>query len=155
MTCLIDIALGGPRRVGVYSYTCKLGTFFCYSPDITHANFCKKISAGSSGKIWQKSGRTERVIFNYVILIPKLWLICPQLSAEVHIYKKSPQQHRSMRLHPCAAKNSVYQASHFSTLLIGWTQVLFLLVGNNCGFFTIIFIITTYQLNFLSISRLF
>ena len=34
------------------------------------------------------------------------------------LYKKVPQ-HRSMRLQPCPGQNSLYEASHYSILLIG------------------------------------
>ena len=38
------------------------------------------------------------------------------------VYKKCPQQRR-MWPHPCPVQNFVYQASHCSTLLIGWLNL--------------------------------
>ena len=48
----------------------------------------------------------------------KLWVL------HKVIWKKR-LQHRSMKLHPCPAQNSVFQASHCSALLIGYVKYCF------------------------------
>ena len=122
MTCLIGEAVDGP---GMKSHTSMLGTFFVYTLGLSMPIFKKKSLRrflGKSSKLWVLHKNDFLCNTQSLELFPrnlredfflKIGILSPK------VYTKIRPQHRSMKLHPCLAQRSVFQASHWSALLIG------------------------------------
>ena len=122
MACLIVKALS---RARMKLHTSMLGMFFVYTLGLSMPIFKKKSSQRFLGKVPNFVYYIKMIFYvihkfwNFSQKSPRRFFLENRHSTWFQgVYKKRPQ-HRSMKLHPCPAQNTAFQASHCSALLLG------------------------------------